>query len=122
MQNTESNLSILKKIRGLNVSISLDDFGTGYSSLAYLKNFPINTLKIDKAFLDDYQTPSGKVFIDTIVQLAHNLNLNVVAEGVETEVQLTYIKSIGCDLYQGYYCSQPLPAEAFMALVQKNRA
>ncbi len=122
MQNTESNLNVLKKIRGLGVSTSLDDFGTGYSSLAYLKNFPINTLKIDKAFLDDYQTQSGKVFIDAIVQLAHNLHINVVAEGVETEAQLAYLKSISCDLYQGYYCSRPLPAEAFMELVQKNHA
>lgn len=121
MQNTESNLSILKKIRGLGVSISLDDFGTGYSSLAYLKNLPINTLKIDKAFLDDYATQSGRVFIDTIVQLAHNLQINVVAEGVETKFQLAYLKEIGCDIYQGYYCSRPLPAKAFMELVQKNR-
>ncbi len=122
MQNTENNLNTLKKIRGLGVSTSLDDFGTGYSSLAYLKNFPINTLKIDKAFLDDYQTQSGFIFIDTIVQLAHSLHINVVAEGVETESQLAYLKSIGCDVFQGYYCSRPLPAEAFMALVQKNHA
>ncbi len=122
MQNTESNLSILKRIRDLGVSISLDDFGTGYSSLAYLKNLPITTLKIDKAFLDDYATQSGRVFIDTIVQLAHNLQINVVAEGVETEAQLGYLKEIGCDIYQGYYCSRPLPAKAFMELVQKNHA
>lgn len=122
MQNSESNLSILQKIRGLDVSISLDDFGTGYSSLAYLKNFPINTLKIDKAFLDDYETQSGRVFIDTIVQLAHNLHINVVAEGVETAGQLAYLREIGCDIYQGYYCSRPLPAADFMALVQKNHA
>ena len=122
MQNTLSNLQILKKIRGMGVSISLDDFGTGYSSLAYLKNFPINTLKIDKAFLDDHATQSGRVFIDTIVQLAHNLHINVVAEGVEIESQLDYLKEIGCDVYQGYYCSRPLPAKAFMELVQKNHA
>jgi diguanylate cyclase (GGDEF)-like protein len=122
MQNTESNLNLLKKIRGLGVSTSLDDFGTGYSSLAYLKNFPMNTLKIDKAFLDDYQTKSGRVFIETIVQLAHNLNIEVVAEGVEHESQLAFLKSIGCDMYQGYYCSRPLPSESFMALVQENHA
>ncbi|MDA3807858.1 MAG: EAL domain-containing protein [Thiomicrorhabdus sp.] len=121
MQNTESNLGILKKIRALGVSISLDDFGTGYSSLAYLKNLPINTLKIDKAFLDDYATQSGRVFIDTIVQLAHNLHINVVAEGVESESQLAYLKEIGCDIYQGYHCSRPLPAKDFMELVQKHQ-
>ena len=122
MQDIDINLNILKKIRGLGISTSLDDFGTGYSSLAYLKNFPINTLKIDKVFLDDYQSQSGRVFIDTIVQMAHNLNINVVAEGVETEEQLTYLKEIGCDVYQGYYCSRPVPAADFMALVQKNHS
>jgi len=117
MENTQKNLSTLAKIRGQNVSISLDDFGTGYSSLAYLKQMPINTLKIDKSFIDDYQTASGAIFIETIVKIAQTLHLNVVAEGVEEQAQLDYLKQIGCNEYQGYLGSRPLPPEEFEVFI-----
>ncbi|MEA3404729.1 MAG: EAL domain-containing protein [Pseudomonadota bacterium] len=120
MGDTEQSLSTLKKVKGLGVTISLDDFGTGYSSLAYLKAFPINSLKIDKSFIDDYQHRSGSVFIETMVNMAHNLNINVVAEGVEQQEQVSYLKEIGCEVYQGYYCSPPLPADQFLELVKEN--
>ena len=122
MRDTEKHLTLLKNIRGLGISISLDDFGTGYSSLAYLKTFPINTLKIDKSFLDDYQSNSGSVFIDTMVRMAHNLHISVVAEGVESQEQLDYLDSIQCECYQGYFCSNPVPKKEFIQLVQKLNA
>ena len=122
MENREKHLNTLKKIRGLGITISLDDFGTGYSSLAYLKTFPINILKIDKSFVDDYQSSSGAIFIETIVNMAHNLKIAVVAEGVETKEQLNYLKHINCECYQGYLCSKPLPEKEFIALVQECEA
>ena len=118
MENKDKHLNTLKKIRGLGVTISLDDFGTGYSSLAYLKTFPINTLKIDKSFIDDYESHSGAIFIETIVNMAHNLKITVVAEGVETAEQLAYLQNIDCECFQGYLCSKPLPNKAFIKLVQ----
>lgn len=100
-------------IKALGVHISLDDFGTGYSSLSYLKTFPIDLLKIDKAFLDDYDTEEGAIFIATIVNMAQTLKLGVVAEGVETLKQINYLQSLNCNFYQGYVCSQPVEIEAF---------
>jgi len=122
MENTEQHLNTLKKIRGLGSTISLDDFGTGYSSLSYLKTFPINILKIDKSFLDDYDSHSGAIFIETIVNMAHNLKIDVIAEGVETKDQLNFLKSIKCEAYQGYFCSKPIPEQEFITLVQKSLA
>ena len=107
-------------IKKLGVQISLDDFGTGYSSLSYLKKFPIDVLKIDKAFLDDYNSQEGSVFIETIINMAQTLKLQVVAEGVETKEQLLYLKEMHCDIYQGYLCSQPVPIEEFNTLYKKE--
>ena len=103
-------------IKELGVQISLDDFGTGYSSLSYLKTFPIDILKIDKAFLDDYDTEEGSVFIETIVNMAQTLKLSVVAEGVETVGQVNYLQSLNCNFYQGYVCSPPVEIKAFERL------
>jgi EAL domain-containing protein (putative c-di-GMP-specific phosphodiesterase class I) len=121
MENSLQNINAIKNIRAHGVSISLDDFGTGYSSLAYLKSFPIDTLKIDKSFLDDYSTESGAIFIETIVKIAQTLGLDVVAEGVEIDDQLSYLKKIGCDIYQGYYYSKPVNAREFEILVASNK-
>lgn len=120
MENTAQNLNSLSAMREQGITISLDDFGTGYSSLAYLKKFPIDTLKIDKTFVDDYATESGAIFIETIVKIAHTLNLNVVAEGIEQKEQLNYIAQTGCETYQGYYCSAPLPVTEFEAFLKKH--
>ncbi|ASP47061.1 putative bifunctional diguanylate cyclase/phosphodiesterase [Cognaticolwellia beringensis] len=100
-------------IKALGVKISLDDFGTGYSSLSYLKTFPIDVLKIDKAFLDDYDTQEGAIFIETIVNMAQTLKISVVAEGVETREQVNYLSSLNCGYYQGYVCSPPVEINAF---------
>ena len=103
-------LSTLEQLRSLGARISVDDFGTGYSSLAYLKQFPLNTLKIDKAFIDDMRTARGRNMVDTIMTIAHNLSLNVVAEGVEDDEQLDMLRKLRCDVIQGYHYSKPLSA------------
>ncbi len=113
LEENDNNLYTLNMIRDKGLTISLDDFGTGYSSLSYLKKFPIDNLKIDKIFMDDYKTKQGAIFIDTIVNMGQTLNMNVIAEGIEEKEQVEYLQSIDCDYYQGYYCSKPLPVEDF---------
>lgn len=109
--NLERAMEVLQRLRALGISISLDDFGTGYSSLTYLQKLPIDILKIDREFLKNIRSHNEDSFIfKTIVELAHNLGLKVVAEGVETEEQLAYLRRTGCDIGQGYYFSRPLPA------------
>lgn len=112
-KETNNNLNIL---HDFGITISLDDFGTGYSSLSYLKKFPIDYLKIDKAFLDDYDSVDGAIFLETIVKMGQMLKMKVIAEGVETKEQINYLKSISCDLYQGYYFSKPLNTKDFEKL------
>ena len=113
LEQNQNNADILKVLHDNGIKISLDDFGTGYSSLSYLKKFPIDYLKIDKSFMDDYATQEGAIFIETIVKMGQTLNMKVIAEGVETREQLEYLDSVGCDYYQGYYFSKPLSVEAF---------
>lgn len=112
-EQNKDNFEVLNMIRSFGISISLDDFGTGYSSLSYLKKFPIDNLKIDKSFVDDYNTFEGAVFLETIVKMGQALQMKIIAEGVEQKEQLEYLLSIGCDLYQGYHCSKPLCVEKF---------
>ncbi len=121
LHNSELVFETFTKIKALGVQISLDDFGTGYSSLSYLKTFPIDILKIDKAFLDDYNSENGAVFIETIITMAHTLKLCVVAEGVETQGQLDYIRKLHCDTYQGYLCSKPIAIKEFNALLTQSQ-
>lgn len=111
IDQNNSVYSTLRKLNEFGVSISLDDFGTGYSSLSYLKKYPIDYLKIDKSFIDDSFNSQGKVFIETIVKMGQTLNMKIVAEGVETQEQVEYLKSISCNLYQGYYFSKPIKAK-----------
>lgn len=110
--NKESD-SILTTLSNYGISISLDDFGTGYSSLSYLKKFPIDYLKIDKIFLDDYNSEDGAAFIETIVKMGQVLKIKVVAEGVEEKAQVDFLQTIGCDQCQGYYYSKPLKVSDF---------
>lgn len=111
-------------LRLLGVTLSVDDFGTGYSSLSYLRSFPLHRLKIDRSFVQDLGSdPSALAIVRTIIDLAHILHLEVLAEGVEVESQLSLLRMEGCDEVQGYYFSRPLPADAFAAWVaQHSRA
>jgi EAL domain-containing protein (putative c-di-GMP-specific phosphodiesterase class I) len=110
-------------LSAMGVHISIDDFGTGYSSLSYLRRFPLDKLKIDRSFIRDLMTnPDDGSIVRAIISLAHSLRLRVVAEGVETVEQLNYLRELGCDQYQGFYCSPAVPADAFVTLIQQRRA
>lgn len=99
--------------------MALDDFGTGYSSLAYLRHFPVDTLKIDRSFISEIPTHnSGAEITSAIIRLGHSLNFTVLAEGVETEAQLAFLAKQECDLYQGYYRGRAVPPEEIPALLQ----
>ncbi len=116
LDNSEFNLAILSELKGMGVSIAIDDFGTGYSSLSYLKRFPIDVLKIDRVFVSDITANRDDAAIaNAVIALGKSMHLLIVAEGVETEIQLNYLRDMGCDLAQGFLLSQPLVAEAFEA-------
>ena len=117
----EEAVQILNSLRAQGVRLAIDDFGTGYSSLARLKRFPLDALKIDKSFINDIPSQQDAMEIAaTIISLGHALGFKVLAEGVETEEQLAFLKAQGCDLYQGYLKSHPLPAEDFVALLRSS--
>lgn len=120
MEQFEEKLVILEQIKAMGITLSLDDFGTGYSSLSYLKQIPFDTLKIDKSFIDDLTTEQDQSFVKMIISIAKELHLAVVAEGVENEIQLQYLKQIECEQYQGYFCSKPLTAETFENLFSSS--
>ena len=114
----ELSVSIAQQLADMGVHLSIDDFGTGYSSMSYLKKLPIEALKIDLSFVRDLVTdPDDEAIVCAIIALAHSLKLRVVAEGVETAAQLARLRSMGCDSYQGYFASRPIPADDFRALV-----
>jgi diguanylate cyclase (GGDEF)-like protein/PAS domain S-box-containing protein len=116
MQDAEFTAATLKRLRQMGVQIAIDDFGTGYSSLSYLKAFPINTVKIDRSFIRDITVDASDAAIThAIIAMAHSLNLKVTAEGVETPEQLAFLREAGCDEFQGYIFSKPLPASTFQA-------
>ena len=119
MKNVERNIRMLKDLRDLGVTISIDDFGTGYSSLAYLKRFPLNTLKIDGSFIKDITTNvDDREITKAIIAMGQNLNLKVLAECVETAGQLEILRDSGCDYIQGYYYSRPMPASEVLPYLQ----
>ncbi len=125
MANAAETRSMLNQIRQLGVSLAIDDFGTGYSSLVYLKQLPIDTLKIDKEFIDDLtRDPDDEAITTTIINMAHSLGLNVIAEGVESQDQLDFLRKHGCDEIQGYWLSPPLGdahCQAFIKSWQHTR-
>jgi diguanylate cyclase (GGDEF)-like protein/PAS domain S-box-containing protein len=122
LEKTEATITILNELRAMGVRLSIDDFGTGYSSLSYLKRFPINTLKIDRSFVRDMTTnPDDKAIITAIIAIARCLNLNVIAEGVETAEQLAILHEHGTDGMQGYLFSPPLPDDALIQLLKEGK-
>jgi len=119
INNFDVNNSILSNLKELGIKISLDDFGTGYSSLNYIKRMPLSTLKIDKSFIDDIENdPTQKCIIETIINLAHKIGMDVTAEGVESIEQLKYLKELCCDRIQGFFVSRPEPAEKLVAMLE----
>jgi diguanylate cyclase (GGDEF)-like protein len=123
MSDPEQSIAILEQLSRMGVLISVDDFGTGYSSMSYLRRFPIDKLKIDRVFINEIASrPEDASIVRAIVSLAHSLHLKVVAEGVETPAQLRFLEAAGCDEYQGYHFSHPLPAGDFERLIRESRA
>jgi EAL domain-containing protein (putative c-di-GMP-specific phosphodiesterase class I) len=123
MENAQDTLTALHRLHSLGVRLSIDDFGTGYSSLSYLKRFPVDIIKIDRSFVRDVpQDADDMAIVTAIIALAHSLRLEVVAEGVETEAQLAFLRGRNCDLMQGYHLSPAIPAEQFAALISQRAA
>ncbi|MFN3585982.1 MAG: EAL domain-containing protein [Moraxellaceae bacterium] len=121
MEESDSVLAMLNELRAMGVEIALDDFGTGYSSLSYLKRFPIDTLKIDQAFVRDIGTnPDDEAITRAIIAMAHSMGMEVVAEGVETQAHLDFLKREGCDYIQGYLLSRPVPDEEVSGLLRRQ--
>ena len=117
MNSIEKGSSMINKLRKAGISISLDDFGTGYSSLKYFKELPISILKIDKSFIDNIETNEyDEQLVDTMIQLAHNKKIQVIAEGVESNIQLDRLRNLGCDLVQGYLFSKAIDRDAMFQL------
>ncbi|MDA8195395.1 MAG: EAL domain-containing protein [Thermaerobacter sp.] len=114
MQNVSYTMHLLNALRSLGIAVSLDDFGTGFSSLSYLKDFPITALKIDQSFIGDVlRDRKDLAIVKTVIELARNLGLNIIAEGVESKEQMIRLQELGCYTMQGYYFSHPLPADQF---------
>lgn len=123
VDDTAKFIETLHALNKIGVKLAIDDFGIGYSSLAYLKDFPVDQLKIDKAFVSNLEKdPANKAILKTIIILGQSLGKKVIAEGVETAYQYEYLKSIGCDELQGYFFSKPLPPSEFEALLISNHA
>ncbi|WP_313638998.1 EAL domain-containing protein [Paenibacillus sp.] len=122
MKSFESILGKLEFLKSKGIGIALDDFGTGYSSLSYLQQLPISTLKMDKTFIDSLsEKANNESFVQSIIQLGHNMGLEVVAEGVEEVSQMDFLKTTGCDKVQGYLISRPVPKQAVVELLETQR-
>ena len=118
MEDADEATRRIEKLKGLGVEAYIDDFGTGYSSLSYLHRFPVGTLKIDRSFVNQMSRgDENSEIVRTIVALAHNLHMDVIAEGVETEEQMSYLKGLQCKYGQGYHFSRPVDAESAKGLI-----
>jgi EAL domain-containing protein (putative c-di-GMP-specific phosphodiesterase class I) len=119
MSNPEHAVHVLDKLTNLGIELSLDDFGTGYSSLSYLARFPFDTVKIDKSFLG--MDPSTRLaLMRSMIEMSHALDLSVIAEGVESEASLDELRSLDCDLIQGYVAGPAVPADQAAALIRQQ--
>ncbi|HEY2421673.1 MAG TPA: GGDEF domain-containing phosphodiesterase, partial [Neobacillus sp.] len=121
MQNLENSTIILNQLKKLGVFLAIDDFGTGYSSLSYLKHLPIDKIKIDKSFVDDILHHSNQgMMVKTIIDMGLNLNFAVIAEGIETQEQVQFLKQNACDIGQGFFYSEPLPSDKLKEYLSNN--
>lgn len=116
--NTEAFVKLLHQLREVGFKILMDDFGTGYSSLMLLKSMPIDYLKLDKSFIDDFESVRGKAIIECVVSMAKQLGVVIIVEGVETEKQFNYVRQLGCEIIQGYYFSKPLSYEEILGKIE----
>ena len=122
MSNIQKALESLQRIHARGISIAIDDFGTGYSSLSYLKNLPIDSLKIDRAFIKDICTDESDMkIVQTLISMAHSMDMSVIAEGVEDQPQFDLLNEYGCDEIQGYLLSRPIPSDEFLELLRENQ-
>jgi EAL domain-containing protein (putative c-di-GMP-specific phosphodiesterase class I) len=123
VQDMESAVTMLERIRSLGVKVSIDDYGTGYSSLAYMKELPVDTLKIDRCFIDKLDRDSAdRAIVNSTIVLARHLGMKVLAEGVETQAQLSTLQAFSCDEVQGYFFSHPLPEREFRSMLTEDIA
>ena len=121
MRDPAASLEIMKTFRAMDIHLVVDDFGTGYSSLSYLKRFPVDTLKVDKSFVDGLgKDPESTAIVTAILSLARSLGMKVIAEGIETQEQMTYLQGLNCDQGQGYHFSRPLSVETAEAILAQN--
>jgi EAL domain-containing protein (putative c-di-GMP-specific phosphodiesterase class I) len=117
LESSDSEMLALEQLKNFNIKLCIDDFGTGYSSLSRLHELPINTLKIDRAFVKELEVNSKNSIVSTIINLAHSLNMDVVAEGIETVAQKEILRSLGCNYGQGYLMSAPLDIESATSMI-----
>ena len=123
MQNPERATKLMDELRAIGIRLAIDDFGTGYSSLAYLKQFPVHTLKVDQSFVRDLPHNLDDVAITrAVIAMAHSLNMNVIAEGVERQEQLALLQAEGCDEFQGFYCARALPEAELVPFLREHAA
>ncbi len=122
MLDIDHTVHVLQQLKALGVGLALDDFGTGFSSLSYLKDFPIDTLKIDQSFIQPLeQDPGSAAIVQGIISLGHSMHLKILAEGIETQGQLALLRRFGCDEGQGYLFGKPMPAASFERLLNQNQ-
>jgi EAL domain-containing protein (putative c-di-GMP-specific phosphodiesterase class I) len=119
MANMTAGVEAMRQLRAAGIRLSLDDFGTGYSSLSYLQSFPVNNLKIDRAFVKPLPQ-SGQPIVTAIISMAHSFGIAVVAEGVEEPAQLAWLTDAGCDIVQGYLTGKPMPFERITELLRSE--
>jgi EAL domain-containing protein (putative c-di-GMP-specific phosphodiesterase class I) len=121
MEDSNFTIAAIAGLKSLGVTLSIDDFGTGYSSLSYLKRFAIDKLKIDQSFVRGLNVdPQDEAIVVTVIQLARSLGLHTIAEGVETQAQLDFLRAHACEQYQGYLFSRPVPADEFAKLLRAS--
>lgn len=121
-EKQEEFIKLMERLHEIGFAILMDDFGTGYSSLTMLKQIPVDVMKLDKSFVDDYDDTKGEQIIRCVTKMAQNLDISITAEGVETEAQYIFLREIGCDVIQGYYFAKPMPEADYEKCMENCQA